>query len=71
MKYAIQSLVVVIAMTFSTLVLAAGHMSEDQKGVWKTVTDSWADEVAENGKWPTEYVHEDAHSWGATSRALA
>jgi len=66
MKYAIRSFLILVAITSSSFVLAAGHMSEDQQGVWKTVTDSWADETAENGKWPSEYVHEDAHSWGAT-----
>jgi len=64
MKYAIRFFVVFVAITLSSLVLAAGHMSEDQQSVWKTVSDSWADEVAENGNWPGQYVHEDAHSWG-------
>lgn len=66
MKNAIRYFLACVVMAFSGLAFSDGHMSEEQQSVWKTVTDSWADDVAENGKWPTEYVHGDAHSWGAT-----
>ena len=28
------------------------------------VSQSWADEVAQNGKWPGAYAHENMVSWG-------
>lgn len=66
MKNTIRFLAVFMLIAFSSVAYSAGHMSDDQKAVWKVVADSWADDVAENGKWPNEYIHEDAHSWGPT-----
>ena len=36
-----------------------------QTEVWKFVKQSWVDDAAENGKWPADYVHEKAISWGS------
>jgi hypothetical protein len=41
--------------------------TEAQMEVWSFVQQSWADEAAENGKWPGDYVHEKYVSWGADS----
>lgn len=35
-----------------------------QTEVWEAVEQSWVDDVAENGKWPAEYVHDDYVAWG-------
>lgn len=35
--------------------------------VWDIVQQSWVDDVAENGNWPKNYVHENYVSWGANS----
>ena len=52
-------------LSFTTFVMA-DDWSEDQTAVWSVVTQSWQDEVAGNGKWPTHYTHEELVSWGAT-----
>lgn len=39
--------------------------SAAQSEVWSVVAQSWEDEVARNGKWPAEYLHEDALSFSA------
>jgi hypothetical protein len=44
---------------------AAEHMSEAESEVWAVIEASWVDETEETGAWPSEYLHEDAHSWGA------
>ena len=44
---------------------AAGPMGEDETAVWSVIEASWEDETGETGAWPSEYLHEDAHSWGA------
>jgi len=44
---------------------ASEHMSEAESEVWAVVAQSWVDETEETGAWPSEYLHEDAHSWGA------
>lgn len=51
--------------SFADFVMA-DDWSEDQTAVWSVVTQSWQDEVAENGKWPTHYTHEELVPWGAT-----
>jgi len=40
-------------------------MGEAESEVWAVVAQSWVDETQETGAWPSEYLHEDAHSWGA------
>ena len=44
---------------------AAEPMSEAESEVWAVVAQSWVDETEETGAWPSEYLHDDAHSWGA------
>lgn len=35
----------------------------EQTAVWKVVSQSWADEAAQNGKWPGAYVDDNVISW--------
>lgn len=37
--------------------------STEQSAAWGVVTQSWADEVAQNGKWPGSFVHDNMVSW--------
>lgn len=39
--------------------------SDAQMDVWKVVQASWVDDVAENGKWPADYVHDKYTTWSA------
>lgn len=51
----------------ASLALAqAPSWSDEQMEVWEFVEQSWVDDVAENGKWPREYVHDRAVSWGTS-----
>ena len=43
--------------------------NDAQKEVWGLVQQSWMDDVAENGKWPAEYIHDSYVSWGDSSAA--
>jgi hypothetical protein len=43
--------------------------SKAQEEVWGVVSASWADEQAQNGKWPSDYTHENYASMGDTSLA--
>ena len=38
--------------------------SDEQSQVWALVEQSWVDDVAENGKWPTDYIHDKYVAWG-------
>lgn len=38
--------------------------NEAQSEVWALVEQSWADDVAENGKWPIDYIHDKYAGWG-------
>lgn len=38
--------------------------NDAQMEVWKLVEQSWVDDAAENGKWPTDYVHDSYVTWG-------
>ncbi|MBT8098213.1 MAG: nuclear transport factor 2 family protein [Gammaproteobacteria bacterium] len=40
-----------------------------QTEVWKAIEQSWVDDVAENGKWPKDYIHDAYVNWGDTSAA--
>lgn len=37
--------------------------SAEQTAVWKVVSQSWADEAAQNGKWPGTYIDDNVISW--------
>ena len=43
----------------------ASDWDRQQSAVWEVVAQSWVDDVAGNGKWPSDYVHKDAVSWTA------
>jgi hypothetical protein len=38
--------------------------NEAQSEVWALMKQSWADDVAENGKWPADYIHDNYVGWG-------
>ena len=38
--------------------------STEQQAVWAVVSRSWSDELARNGRWPGQYVHQNVVSWG-------
>lgn len=40
--------------------------SAEQTEVWEVVAQSWVDDVAQNGKWPADYVADDVLSWNST-----
>lgn len=35
----------------------------EQTAVWNVVAQSWADEAAQNGKWPGSYIDDNVISW--------
>jgi len=35
----------------------------EQTAVWQIVQNSWVDDVAENGRWPANYVHDNFVIW--------
>ena len=41
--------------------------NKSQMEVWEVVQQSWVDDVAENGNWPANYVHNNYVTWGADS----
>ncbi|MBA4748091.1 MAG: nuclear transport factor 2 family protein [Sphingopyxis sp.] len=41
--------------------------STEQMGAWKVVSDSWVDDVAQNGKWPGEYADPQFITWSTDS----
>lgn len=41
----------------------APSWNAEQTAVWKVVSQSWADEAAQNGKWPGSYVDDNVISW--------
>ena len=55
-----------LALLSLTTFVMADDWSKDQTAVWSVVTESWGDEVAGNGKWPSNYIHEDVVAWGAS-----
>jgi len=38
-------------------------LNEEQQSVWEVVEQAWVDEVAQNGKWPANWVHDEVVSW--------
>lgn len=42
---------------------------DEQQAVWDFVARSWVDDVAENSRWPTEYVHDSVVDWGDSQPA--
>jgi len=43
--------------------------NDAQSEVWALVEQSWVDDVAENGKWPAEYILDKYVAWGDGSAA--
>lgn len=56
------------AVTLAFGISSAAHAqmptwSAEQQGAWKVVSDSWVDDVAQNGKWPGAYTDPQFISW--------
>ena len=45
-----------------TATAQAPTWSAEQTAVWNVVSQSWADEAAQNGKWPGSYVDDNVIS---------
>lgn len=43
--------------------------NETQSKVWALVEQSWVDDVAENGKWPADYILDQYVAWGDSTAA--
>ncbi len=55
-----------VALAVATAAQAqAPSWNKTQAKVWEYVQQSWVDDVAKNGKWPGDYTHDNAVSWGA------
>jgi hypothetical protein len=53
-------------MTFGAASTAHAQMptwSAEQQTAWKLVSDSWVDDVAQNGKWPAQYADPQFIGW--------
>ncbi len=58
-------LTAVIACLYAVLANAQQpSWNEAQSEVWALVEQSWVDDVAENGKWPSDYIHDKYVQWG-------
>lgn len=56
----------ILAIGFGFAGTASGQAptwSAEQTAVWNVVSQSWADEAAQNGKWPGAYVDDHVISW--------
>ncbi|MES2896506.1 MAG: nuclear transport factor 2 family protein [Pseudomonadota bacterium] len=54
----------VLLCTGTAALAQAPTWNKEQTEVWSVVSKSWDDEVAQNGKWPNDYVDERVVSWG-------
>jgi len=56
--------VVAVASVWSVAHAQLPTWDDEQSEVWEFVQQSWVDDVAENGRWPTQYIHEKVIDWG-------
>ena len=66
MKSRISTALVTLAVGFGFAGSAAAQAptwTPEQTAVWTVVSQSWADESAQNGKWPGSYVDDNVISW--------
>ena len=66
MRSKISKAFVTLAIGFGVTCTAAAQApswTAEQTAVWKVVSQSWADEAAQNGKWPGSYVDDNVISW--------
>jgi hypothetical protein len=64
MKKIILRLALIMTLLGLTNFVMADEWSKEQTAAWTTITLSWQDEVAGNGKCPANYIHENLVSWG-------
>ena len=65
MKKILSVVFAIFALSLIPTATVAQAWDEEQQAVWKYVAQSWVDDAARNGKWPSEYIHEDILSWSA------
>lgn len=66
MKSKFSKAIVTLAISFGfagAVAAQAPTWSAEQTAVWKVVSQSWADEAAQNGKWPDSYIDDNVISW--------
>lgn len=68
MKYCSQALAATVLLSGSALAQFPTWDAE-QTVVWEFVEQSWVDDAAENGRWPSEYVHDKVVDWGDSQAA--
>ena len=70
-----KKVIFVLALSASSMMMTFGAFaqqpswSDAQTEVWKLVEQSWVDDIAENGKWPADYIHDNYVTWGDSSAA--
>lgn len=67
MRSTMRALAIAAAVALSPVPSAfaqAPTWSPEQAAVWNVISRSWSDEVARNGRWPGQYVHQNVVSWG-------
>jgi len=69
MLSSISKSVIAAALVWSSTYAQLPEWDNEQSEVWEFVQQSWVDDVAENGRWPAEYIHEKVIDWGDTQAA--
>lgn len=67
MRHKLFALSLAAGIAFATASPAAAQAptwSAEQQAVWTVISRSWSDEIARNGRWPGQYVHQNVVSWG-------
>ena len=66
MKKIILQFASMMALFSLTNFVMTDEWSKKQTAAWSVVTQSWQYEVAGNGNWPANYIHDDLVSWAPT-----
>lgn len=66
MKHTIMVAAALTAALPASAAAQAPTWSSEQTAVWNVVSQSWADEVARNGRWPSSYVHDRVVAWDSS-----
>ncbi len=63
MKKTTKLLLIASALVAACVQAQAPTWSDEQAAVWTIVEQSWDSQVAEDGKWPSDYTHERYVAW--------
>lgn len=69
MRSSVSKSIIAFALVWSGTYAQLPEWDDEQSEVWEFVQQSWVDDVAENGRWPAEYIHEKVIDWGDTQAA--